>query len=396
MADSSARGLLELGDAVAPKRVSAPAAEREPVPEFSKSAESVGGGQVVGRAGSMLVLGEKLSAQTPANSEPVSVVEPAPAPVPAPPVVSTPLPTTVASPVDALSEVLVEDAPVAATSALAGAFASAENAAPTELPPHIDVEAKPTHTFGASALRDAVALLAGEEMPTPLEAAPSSPPAAKLPIPWRAVSAVAAAVLVVVAVFALLSGSGSPASPALDPTPRLVEEPPELPVQDSDGVDAAEPVLVVEEEDVEETVSVAAAPPREAVNSPAVLEERRALRRAVWRALKARRHRQGVDLGLAYENDHALDWELHIGLAHAARLAGQGDLARRWFRSFADEYPENKFQNDAVFWIAQLTWQIDGIDKAIVELEAVADDSESPWRNGAERELRRLLRKQTR
>ncbi|MEO1481678.1 MAG: hypothetical protein AAFU77_06185 [Myxococcota bacterium] len=373
--------------------MSAPSGPK-PVPEFTKSAAHAGGGVVFGDRRRLLVLGEEARALGAANES----VDP---PRPTDDVSLEAAPTlepveVVVDESEVTAELLQDEAPAVETS-LAGAFARLPppEPRPAPLPDHVDVDAKPTHTFGASALQDAVALLAGEPAPPPPEPVSANPPTRSgRRIPGLGI---AVAVLVVSAVYWQLSGKDEEPAPVTSPR-------------------APEPVLAIE---VDETLDEAAAEEAETSGAAAELEPeptdpsdsdearvaepsiaepidpslRREKRRRVWRAVVGGKHRLAVERGREYAASYPFDWELHIKLAHSARRAGLGDQALEWFRSFVTDFPGNKYQNDAAFWIAQLTWQIHGIDQAIAELEQVADDEGATWRDAAETELRRLLRR---
>lgn len=384
-----------------------------------------------------------------------------------------------------VTKVLEEDPPAPVVPAseaaqrLQGAFAKLPSLEPkpAPLPPHVDTSAKPTHTFGASALRDAVSSLEQEggletvvsaSMPEPAaelaspaapatdspwgsidwneapaapsEALAATPPAASRASrsrgegqPRWAIAAVAAVLLCAGLGWRAMSSSGREVEQSALPPPQeptLVLEAGPAPEPDAEAVDAlvetevapaaldggdlqgfdAEEIEVLEatEEDADSAHESEASPdpkrrpaseasPGEVAverDGPPTEEQRRELRRAIMQKLSVKAHAKAIELGQIYELDFVFDWELHIKLAHAARLHGEVGLALRWFTEFAERYPENMYINDAAFWVAQIRWKIDGLSAAVSDLEAVSQDPSKGWSAAAQAQLRRLLRKQ--
>ncbi|MEM6732089.1 MAG: hypothetical protein AAF658_11070 [Myxococcota bacterium] len=88
----------------------------------------------------------------------------------------------------------------------------------------------------------------------------------------------------------------------------------------------------------------------------------------------------------------AAEWQKHLLRAHELRRRGERGTALDEFARFVERYPSSPYVHDAAFWVAQLTWKLEGLDVAIDRMSEAArgGPDAKAWRGAAEVQLRRL------
>lgn len=170
----------------------------------------------------------------------------------------------------------------------------------------------------------------------------------------------------------------APTTAAVSPRPTPT------PTPEAAEPEAAEPEAA---EAPEPEAAVAAAAEAPAPNGAPI--DKKAVRREMFDALKAKRYGDAADAGLRLRESVELDWEAHLALGDALRQANRGEEAAPVFQDFVDKFPTNAHLDVALFRLANLLAKSDK-QKAAEAYKRVAADPKSKYKGDASKALAQL------
>lgn len=102
-------------------------------------------------------------------------------------------------------------------------------------------------------------------------------------------------------------------------------------------------------------------------------QERKQLRRKMFDAIKNKEWGEAADTGLGMQRIYTLDWEAALALAESLQKARRQDEAIGAYRTFLEQFPDNKAADDARYQLAGLFVTKKRYAEARRELEVVAN-----------------------
>ncbi len=142
-------------------------------------------------------------------------------------------------------------------------------------------------------------------------------------------------------------------------------------------------------EPVAEAPAQAQAPAAEPPPAAGPPVDRKALRKEMFDAFKAKKYDKAADAGLRLKAAFELDWEAELKLGDALYKANRHDEAVRIYQGFVERYPTNAHADAALFKIGSMLAKTDKA-AAIKALEKVAQDPKSKYQGEARQALAQL------